>query len=174
MRLSINFFNIILKKLVPSLILELISLRLKTKCQPSPLNISSIPNKRINQFSKKKKKKIKKKKGKEKKQDPAQLIELIYYITIFKENLNLEGHQNRITAILLNGLIFPIGQSSEASQWRVCYQQRQLLFFLLFLAICSLGLKYASIPGFYHDITGLNLKFHTFRSKLFDVHLVPP
>ena len=42
--------------------------------------------------------------------------------------LNLEGHQNRITgsrvtAILLNGWIFPIGQSGEASRWRVCYQR---------------------------------------------------
>ena len=40
---------------------------------------------------------------------------------------NLEGHQNRtagsgVTAILLNGLIFSIGQSGEASWWRVCYQ----------------------------------------------------
>ena len=52
----------------------------------------------------------------------------IDYIRIFLENLNLEEHQNRIigsrvTAILLNGLIFPIGQSGEASRWRVCYQQ---------------------------------------------------
>ena len=53
----------------------------------------------------------------------------IDYITIFvKEILNLKGHQNRITglrvtAILLNGWIFPIGQSGEASPWRVCYQR---------------------------------------------------
>ena len=50
------------------------------------------------------------------------------YITIFWEILNLEGHQNRISgsrvrAILLNGLIFPIWQSGEASRWRVCYQR---------------------------------------------------
>ena len=42
--------------------------------------------------------------------------------------MNLEGHQNCITgtivtAILLNGGIFPIGQRSEASQWMVCYQR---------------------------------------------------
>ena len=41
----------------------------------------------------------------------------IDYITI----LNLKGHQNRITgssvtAILLNGLIFSIGKSGEASR----------------------------------------------------------
>ena len=52
----------------------------------------------------------------------------IDYITIFEEILNLEGHQNRttgsrVTAILLNGWIFPIGQSGEASRWRVCYQR---------------------------------------------------
>ena len=52
----------------------------------------------------------------------------IDYITIFLGNLNLKVHQNRITgsrfmAIFLNGLIFPIGQSSEASRWRVCYQR---------------------------------------------------
>ena len=52
----------------------------------------------------------------------------IDYITIFWEILNLEGHQNcitgsRVTAILLNGWIFPIGQSGEASRWRVCYQR---------------------------------------------------
>ena len=52
----------------------------------------------------------------------------IEYITIFKEILNLEIHQNRttdsrITAILLNGWIFLIGQSGEASQWRVFYQR---------------------------------------------------
>ena len=42
--------------------------------------------------------------------------------------LKLEGHQNRITvsrvtAILLNGWILPIGQSGEASRWRVCYKR---------------------------------------------------
>ena len=42
--------------------------------------------------------------------------------------LNLEGHQNhitgsRVTAILLNWWIFPIGKSCEASRWTVCYQQ---------------------------------------------------
>ena len=57
------------------------------------------------------------------------------YITIFLENLNLEGHQNcitgsRVTTILLNGWIFPIEQSGEASWWMVCYQRglpRQVL-----------------------------------------------
>ena len=49
-------------------------------------------------------------------------------ITIFKETLNLEGHQNRITdsrmtAILLKKVNFPTGQSGEASRLRVCYQQ---------------------------------------------------
>ena len=51
----------------------------------------------------------------------------IDYNIIFSEILNLEGHQNhitysQITAILLNGWIFPIGQSVEASWCRVCYQ----------------------------------------------------
>ncbi len=41
----------------------------------------------------------------------------IDYVTIFLEILNLEGHQNRITglkvtAILLNGWILPIGGAS--------------------------------------------------------------
>ena len=48
-------------------------------------------------------------------------------VTIFKDVLNLEGHPSfitgsRVTAILLNGWIFPIGQSGDASRWRVCYQ----------------------------------------------------
>ena len=52
----------------------------------------------------------------------------IDYITIFLEILNLEGHQNRntgsrVTAILLNASIFPIGQSGGAKRWRVCYQR---------------------------------------------------
>ena len=52
----------------------------------------------------------------------------IDYIVIFLEILSREGHQNRITgsrvtAILLNGWILTIGQSGEASRWRVCYQQ---------------------------------------------------
>ena len=47
------------------------------------------------------------------------------------ENLNLEGLQNcitgsRVTVILLNGLIFPIGQSGKASWWRVFFYQRGL------------------------------------------------
>ena len=38
----------------------------------------------------------------------------IDYVTIFLEILNLEGHQNRftgsrVTAILLNWLVFPVG-----------------------------------------------------------------
>ena len=45
----------------------------------------------------------------------------IDYITIFEEILNLEGHQNRttgsrVTAILLNAWICPIGQNDEASR----------------------------------------------------------
>ena len=52
----------------------------------------------------------------------------IDYNTIFKDILNLKGHPNpiassRVTTILVNGWIFPLGQSGEASQWRVCYQQ---------------------------------------------------
>ena len=52
----------------------------------------------------------------------------IDYITILIKILNLEGHENRITgarvtAILLNDLIFPLGQSGEAKRWRVCYQR---------------------------------------------------
>ena len=50
----------------------------------------------------------------------------IDYITHSLEIPNLKGHQNRITGsivtvIFLNGLIFPLGQSGEASRWRVCY-----------------------------------------------------
>ena len=46
----------------------------------------------------------------------------IVYVSQFKEILNLEGHQNcitgaRVAAILLNGLILPIG---EAASGRVC------------------------------------------------------
>ena len=46
-------------------------------------------------------------------------------ITIFKKILNLKRHQNcitssRVTAILLNGWIFPIRQSGEASPGGVC------------------------------------------------------
>ena len=52
----------------------------------------------------------------------------IDYITILKEILNLEGHQNcitgsRVTAILLNGGIFPIEESGEANWWRVYFQR---------------------------------------------------
>ena len=46
------------------------------------------------------------------------------YITIFDEILNLKEHQthttgSRVTAILLNAWVFPIGQSGGASRWRV-------------------------------------------------------
>ena len=49
-------------------------------------------------------------------------------LNILKDIFNLEGHQNsitgsRVTVILLNGWTFPIGQSGEASWWRVCYQR---------------------------------------------------
>ena len=48
------------------------------------------------------------------------VLSVIDYFTIPKENPNPEGHQNciagsRVTAILLNEWIFPIGQSGEAS-----------------------------------------------------------
>ena len=48
----------------------------------------------------------------------------IDYATILKENLNVEGHPNyiagsKVTAILLNVWIFPIG---EALSGRVCAQ----------------------------------------------------
>ena len=51
------------------------------------------------------------------------------YITFFLEILNRKGHKNcitgtRVTAILLNRGVFPIGQSDEATLWRVCYQWR--------------------------------------------------
>ena len=44
---------------------------------------------------------------------------IIDYITIFYVILNLKGHQNcntgsGVTAILVNGWIFPCGQSGEA------------------------------------------------------------
>ena len=52
----------------------------------------------------------------------------IDYIFIFKELLYLEEHRNciagsRVMAILLNGWIFPFGQSGEAGWWGVCYQR---------------------------------------------------
>ena len=52
----------------------------------------------------------------------------IDYFTILGEILNLEGHKNpitglRVTAILVNAWIFPIGESGEAIRWRVCYQR---------------------------------------------------
>ena len=48
----------------------------------------------------------------------------IDYVTIFKEILNLEGHPNRITglkvtAILLNGWILPIGGASAVKGLRL-------------------------------------------------------
>ena len=44
------------------------------------------------------------------------------------ENVNLEGHKNRITGsrvttILMKKWIFPIEQSGEARWWRVCYHR---------------------------------------------------
>ena len=60
-------------------------------------------------------------------------------LQFFLEILTIEGHLNyitglRVTAILLNGWIFPIGQSGEASQCRVCYQRGlpRLVFKLIF------------------------------------------
>ena len=77
------------------------------------------------------------------------MVPLIKKQTIFhffKENLNLEGLQHPITgsivtAILLNGLIFPIGQISVASRWRVCYQQSLpcLVFFVRAMAQTTNG-----------------------------------
>ena len=45
----------------------------------------------------------------------------IDYFTI----LNLKGHQNRITGSRVTSKkgTFPIGQSGEASRWRVSYQR---------------------------------------------------
>ena len=51
--------------------------------------------------------------------------------------LNLEGHHNRITgsrvtAILLKKLFIPIGESGEASRWRVfCQRGLHRLVFIL-------------------------------------------
>ena len=39
----------------------------------------------------------------------------------FSHKIGITGA--RVTAILLNGWIFPIGQIGEPSQWRVCYQR---------------------------------------------------
>ena len=52
----------------------------------------------------------------------------IDYLQFFLEILNLKGYQNRITGsrvtvILLNWWIFPVGQSGEARRWMVCYQR---------------------------------------------------
>ena len=69
----------------------------------------------------------------------------IDYITIFEEILNLKGHQNsingsRVTAIWQNGWIFPIGQSAEASRWRVSYQRglSRLVFRLIECSVLPL------------------------------------
>ena len=55
----------------------------------------------------------------------------IDYNSIFEEILN-HTTGSRVTAILLNAWIFPIGQKGGASQWRVCYQRGlpRLVFFL--------------------------------------------
>ena len=47
----------------------------------------------------------------------------IDFITIFRRFLILKGIKTALLAILLNRWIFPIGQSGEASRWRVCYQR---------------------------------------------------
>ena len=67
----------------------------------------------------------------------------IDYFTIFQENQNLYT-SSRVTAILLNRLIFPIVQSGEASRWRVCYQwglprlvYENIGFYCDFLASCE-------------------------------------
>ena len=57
----------------------------------------------------------------------------IYYVTIFREILDLEGHLNRITgskvtAILLNGWILPIGGALAVKGLRL--QPAQLACFL--------------------------------------------
>ena len=56
----------------------------------------------------------------------------IDYVTIFKEILNLEGHLNRITGskvtvILLNGWILPIGGASSVKGLRVQPAQQACL-----------------------------------------------
>ena len=53
----------------------------------------------------------------------------IDYVTIFMEILNLEGHPNcitssKITAILLNGLILPIGGASSGRVWACSLRSR--------------------------------------------------
>ena len=53
------------------------------------------------------------------------------------------SHQNcitgsRVTAFLLNGWIFPIAQSGEASRWRVCYQRGLPRLVLLHVGILNL------------------------------------
>ena len=47
------------------------------------------------------------------------------------------------TAIFLNGWIFPIGQSGEASRWRVCYQRG--LPRLVFVGLVWYSLQFARI-----------------------------
>ena len=63
----------------------------------------------------------------------------------FWEILNPEGHQNcitasRVTMIFLNKWFFPIGQSGEASRWRVSYQWGLPC---LVLALSGVGLRYS-------------------------------
>ena len=56
----------------------------------------------------------------------------IDYITIFQKNLNLEGHPNcitgsKVTAILLNGWILPIGGASAVKGLRLQPAQQACL-----------------------------------------------
>ena len=76
----------------------------------------------------------------------------IDYVTIFKEILNPEGHQNRITdtkvtAILLNGWILPIGETSSGRVGS-CSLRSRLVFFVSHLISLSYFIsRHLSISG---------------------------
>ena len=62
---------------------------------------------------------------------------IIVYVTIDKEILNLEGHLNhifglKVTAILLNGWIFPIGGASLVKGLRLEPGQQVCLYFIFY------------------------------------------
>ena len=65
------------------------------------------------------------------------------HVTIFKEILNLNGHPNCITdskvmAILLNGLILPIGAASAVNGLRPQPAQHDCLFSNILIVLVSL------------------------------------
>ena len=67
-----------------------------------------------------------------------------YYVTIFKEILNLEGNPNcitgsKVTAILLNGWILPIGGASAVKSLRL--QPAQQASFYIYILIFELWSK---------------------------------